>query len=64
MKSVIVFYMPTILGSTEYVQEQREKLNNHLHLLKDTDLGQNFHIIIVQDPDRKKIEVEVFFKPK
>ncbi len=48
MKSVIVFYIPLIMGETDAVKAERTKIKNHLYNL---DLIKNdFHIIIVEDP--------------
>lgn len=64
MKSVIIFYIPYIMGETDAVKAERDEIDNRLHELRRTNLGQNFHIVIVEDPDRTKIEAEVFFKPE
>jgi hypothetical protein len=62
MKEVIVFYVPLILGETTTVEAERAKIKDLLHDLKQTDLGNNFHIIIIEDLARSKVETEVFFR--
>jgi hypothetical protein len=65
MKSVIVFYIPLPIGATMAVQKTRkDAITNSIENLKDTDLYSNFHIVVVEDPARDKVETEVFFNPE
>lgn len=68
MKSLIVFYIPMPLGITEAELEKRE-IRIRENFLKEggsiglDNLRNDFHTVVIHDPDRKKVKTEVFFNP-
>jgi hypothetical protein len=65
MKSLIVIYTPTIMGATVVeTKKRKELLQEDVKNIKQSNLYEDFHCLVIQDPDRKKVEVEVFFKPE
>lgn len=65
MKSVIVFYFP-IPYTESSTQEKRRKeiLNNNYKNLNTSKLVEDFDFVFIEDPDRDKIETEIFFRPE
>jgi hypothetical protein len=57
-KSVIVIYIPP-----RATQEEKDFLDANLQKLKDSQLHEGFDIMYIEDPARKKAEVEVHFNP-
>jgi len=58
MKSVVVIFIPP-----RDTQEEKDFLDENLKKLKDSNLHEGFDIMYIEDPARKKVEVEVFFNP-
>ncbi len=58
MKSVVVIFIPP-----RDTQEEKAFLDENLKKLKDSNLHEGFDIMYIEDPARKKVEVEVFFNP-
>lgn len=62
--SVIVIYCPIDLGATKSVSEANHKLiRKDLDSMRQRDISHNFDCIVIEDPARIKVEVEVFFNP-
>jgi hypothetical protein len=65
MKSVIVFYVPIRYGDTDAVYKKNDKIiDKNLEEMKKTQLHNDFHIVVIQDPNIDVVHTEVFFKPE
>lgn len=65
MKSVIVIYTPIqYTESSTHERRRRQIQDDNLKNLRDSELAKDFHFIIIEDPDRDKVETEIFFKPE
>lgn len=61
---VITIYVPLELGMTEEVRvANRRALQEDLAEMETTELGHAFHIMVIEDPTRDKVEVSVNFNP-
>lgn len=64
MKSIIVFYIPIIIGDTDAVKKEKEKLAAEWRASIEAELKNSFYVLLIEDPNRTKVETEVFFKPE
>lgn len=65
MKSLIVIYYPIDLGATEATIKAHHKLiRKDLDNMKSRDISNNFDVMVIGDPARSKVEVEVHFNPQ
>jgi hypothetical protein len=62
MKSLIVIYLP--MASEEQAKVQNKQTEQDYRKIKNKTIFNDFHLLTIQDPDREKVEVEVFFKPE
>ena len=52
-------------GCTKAVENKRNSsIDKNIQELKDKIISEDFYFLVIDDPDREKTEVEVFFKPE
>jgi hypothetical protein len=65
MKGVIVFYMAvSSISSKAELAKRKDDIETNLEEMRNKEIGKDFHFLVIEDPDRDKSEVQVFFKPK
>jgi hypothetical protein len=65
MKSLLVIYAPLILGATEvHKKARKDAIRDNLMELRTSELSTSFDIVVIEDPDRDKVETQVHFKPE
>ena len=65
MKSLLVIYVPLPFGITDTELKKRKTvITENLMELRTSQLSNDFNIIVIEDPDRQKVETKVHFKPE
>lgn len=63
-KGIIVIYYPMSFGATEaYIAKAKKAIKKNLKNISKSELYNNFHLLVVEDPDREKVKVKVLSYP-
>lgn len=65
MKSLLVIFVPRPFGISAAEEKARKAaIQENLTELRTSTLSESFDIIVIEDPNRDKVETQVHFKPE